>query len=60
MASRCHNKTEMGANATLSRIGNGGSTLYALQQLKDIYGEALGKLRVLLIHAGTQSFLVAK
>ncbi|XP_034387648.1 serine/threonine-protein kinase TNNI3K isoform X1 [Cyclopterus lumpus] len=35
-----------------SKIGNGGSTLYALQQLDDIYGKALGGLRVLLIHAG--------
>ncbi|XP_029355337.1 fucose-1-phosphate guanylyltransferase isoform X2 [Echeneis naucrates] len=32
--------------------GNGGSTLYALQQLDDIYGKALGQLRVILIHAG--------
>ncbi|KAF3691009.1 Serine/threonine-protein kinase TNNI3K [Channa argus] len=35
-----------------SKIGNGGSTLYALQQLNDIYGKALGRLRVILIHAG--------
>ncbi|KAE8294261.1 Serine/threonine-protein kinase TNNI3K [Larimichthys crocea] len=35
-----------------SKIGNGGSTLYALQQLDDIYGKALGSLRVILIHAG--------
>ncbi|XP_068447437.1 serine/threonine-protein kinase TNNI3K isoform X1 [Clinocottus analis] len=35
-----------------SKIGNGGSTLYALQQLDAIYGKALGSLRVLLIHAG--------
>ncbi|XP_037325695.2 fucose-1-phosphate guanylyltransferase [Pungitius pungitius] len=34
------------------KIGNGGSTLYALQQLNDIYGKALERLRVLLIHAG--------
>ncbi|XP_003439856.1 fucose-1-phosphate guanylyltransferase [Oreochromis niloticus] len=34
------------------KIGNGGSTLYALQQLNDIYGKSLGKLRVILIHAG--------
>ncbi|XP_054645697.1 fucose-1-phosphate guanylyltransferase [Dunckerocampus dactyliophorus] len=34
------------------KIGNGGSTLYALQQLSDIYGKALCKMRVLLIHAG--------
>uniref|UniRef100_H3CZC9 Serine/threonine-protein kinase TNNI3K n=1 Tax=Tetraodon nigroviridis TaxID=99883 RepID=H3CZC9_TETNG len=33
------------------KIGNGGSTLYALQQLSDAYGEALSSLRVLLIHA---------
>lgn len=35
-----------------SKIGNGGSTLYALQQLDEIYGKALSGLRVLLIHAG--------
>ncbi|XP_038572026.1 fucose-1-phosphate guanylyltransferase-like [Micropterus salmoides] len=35
-----------------SKIGNGGSTLYALQQLSDIYGKTLGRLRVILIHAG--------
>ncbi|TNN69221.1 Fucose-1-phosphate guanylyltransferase [Liparis tanakae] len=35
-----------------SKIGNGGSTLYALQQLDELYGKALGGLRVLLIHAG--------
>ncbi|XP_039908865.1 fucose-1-phosphate guanylyltransferase isoform X1 [Simochromis diagramma] len=34
------------------KIGNGGSTLYALQQLNDIYGKSLGRLRVILIHAG--------
>ncbi|XP_008282139.1 fucose-1-phosphate guanylyltransferase [Stegastes partitus] len=34
------------------KIGNGGSTLYALQQLNDIYGNALSSLRVILIHAG--------
>lgn len=34
------------------KIGNGGSTLYALQLLSDTYGKALSKLRVLLIHAG--------
>lgn len=34
------------------KIGNGGSTLYALQQLNDIYGESLSRLRVILIHAG--------
>lgn len=34
--------------------------MYALQQLNDIYGETLSKLRVLLIHAGLKSFLVAK
>ncbi|XP_056234896.1 serine/threonine-protein kinase TNNI3K isoform X1 [Seriola aureovittata] len=35
-----------------SKIGNGGSTLCALQQLDDIYGKALGRQRVILIHAG--------
>ncbi|XP_035509879.1 fucose-1-phosphate guanylyltransferase [Morone saxatilis] len=35
-----------------SKIGNGGSTLYALQQLNDIYGKTLSRLRVILIHAG--------
>uniref|UniRef100_UPI0037E8D60B fucose-1-phosphate guanylyltransferase n=1 Tax=Semicossyphus pulcher TaxID=241346 RepID=UPI0037E8D60B len=35
-----------------SKIGNGGSTLYALQQLNDLYGKALCTLRVILIHAG--------
>ncbi|KAM3619534.1 uncharacterized protein V6R79_009800 [Siganus canaliculatus] len=35
-----------------SKIGNGGSTLYALQQLSVIYGKAFSRLRVLLIHAG--------
>ncbi|XP_061680302.1 fucose-1-phosphate guanylyltransferase [Syngnathoides biaculeatus] len=34
------------------KIGNGGSTLHALQQLSDIYGTTLAKLRVILIHAG--------
>lgn len=34
------------------KIGNGGSTLYALQQLSEIYGKALGGMRVILIHAG--------
>nr|XP_057930481.1 fucose-1-phosphate guanylyltransferase isoform X2 [Doryrhamphus excisus] len=34
------------------KIGNGGSTLHALQKLSDIYGKALCKMRVLLIHAG--------
>lgn len=34
------------------KIGNGGSTLYALQLLSDTYGKVLSKLRVLLIHAG--------
>ncbi|KAM7410093.1 hypothetical protein PAMA_001511 [Pampus argenteus] len=37
------------------KIGNGGSTLYALQQLEDIYGKALSGLRVILIHAGGSS-----
>lgn len=35
-----------------SKIGNGGSTLYALKQLNDLYGKALGKWRIILIHAG--------
>ncbi|KAL1023137.1 hypothetical protein UPYG_G00036850 [Umbra pygmaea] len=35
-----------------AKIGNGGATLYSLQQLVDIYGKALGGYRVLLIHAG--------
>ncbi|XP_005795797.1 fucose-1-phosphate guanylyltransferase [Xiphophorus maculatus] len=34
------------------KIGNGGSTLYALQQLNDIYGKALSNMRIILIHAG--------
>lgn len=38
-----------------SKIGNGGSTLYALQQLKDVYGKTLSRLRVILIHAGGSS-----
>lgn len=40
------------ANWSVSSAGNGGSTLYALQQLQDTYGGALSKLKVLLIHAG--------
>ncbi|XP_071764710.2 fucose-1-phosphate guanylyltransferase [Centroberyx gerrardi] len=35
-----------------AKIGNGGSTLYALQRLNDIYGKTLGSFRVILIHAG--------
>lgn len=35
-----------------SKIGNGGSTLYTLQHLFDLYGKALSRLRVLLVHAG--------
>lgn len=35
-----------------SKIGNGGSTLHALQQLSDIYEKTLSRLRVILIHAG--------
>lgn len=35
-----------------AKVGNGGSTLYALQQLEDIYGRTLGSMRVILIHAG--------
>lgn len=42
----------IGTHWSLFSIGNGGSTLYALQQLNDAYGEALSRLRVLLIHAG--------
>lgn len=34
------------------KIGNGGSTLNALQLLSDTYGETLNKLKILLIHAG--------
>ncbi|KAM4629428.1 fucose-1-phosphate guanylyltransferase [Polymixia lowei] len=34
------------------KIGNGGSTLYALERLDNIYGKALGRFRVILIHAG--------
>ncbi|KAM9384098.1 fucose-1-phosphate guanylyltransferase isoform 3-T3 [Pholidichthys leucotaenia] len=34
------------------KIGNGGSTLYALQQLSDIFGKTLDKLKIILIHAG--------
>ncbi|CAL1593811.1 unnamed protein product [Knipowitschia caucasica] len=34
------------------KIGNGGSTLCTLQHLCDVYGTALSKLKVLLIHAG--------
>uniref|UniRef100_A0A3Q4A8H1 GDP-fucose pyrophosphorylase domain-containing protein n=1 Tax=Mola mola TaxID=94237 RepID=A0A3Q4A8H1_MOLML len=34
------------------KIGNGGSTLYALQQLNEVYGKTLSKLRIILIHAG--------
>lgn len=34
------------------KVGNGGSTLFALQLLSDTYGKVLCKLRVLLIHAG--------
>lgn len=35
-----------------SKIGNGGSTLYALKQLNDVYGKALSTWRIILIHAG--------
>lgn len=34
------------------KIGNGGSTLYALQHLSDTYRRTLSSLKVLLIHAG--------
>ncbi|XP_034035523.1 fucose-1-phosphate guanylyltransferase [Thalassophryne amazonica] len=34
------------------KIGNGGSTLYALQHLTEMFGETLGQLKVILIHAG--------
>ncbi|XP_077463169.1 fucose-1-phosphate guanylyltransferase [Stigmatopora argus] len=37
------------------KIGNGGSTLCALQYLSDIYGKNLSKMRVILIHAGGSS-----
>lgn len=35
-----------------SKIGNGGSTLHTLKQLEEIYGKALSRFRVILIHAG--------
>ncbi|XP_069551136.1 fucose-1-phosphate guanylyltransferase [Brachyistius frenatus] len=35
-----------------SKIGNGGSTLFALQQLHDSYGKTLSRMRIILIHAG--------
>ncbi|XP_069498015.1 fucose-1-phosphate guanylyltransferase isoform X3 [Ambystoma mexicanum] len=35
-----------------AKIGNGGSTLYALERLELLYGEQLDHLAVLLIHAG--------
>lgn len=47
-----YNYEIISTNLSLSSVGNGGSTLYALQQLNDTYGEALSTLRVLLIHAG--------
>lgn len=47
-ALHCYYFTDM----TLCFQGNGGSTLYALQQLNDIFGKTLGELRVILIHAG--------
>ncbi|XP_076860503.1 fucose-1-phosphate guanylyltransferase [Brachyhypopomus gauderio] len=34
------------------KIGNGGSTLHALQLLRDQYGETLSKFKIILIHAG--------
>ncbi|XP_019752751.1 fucose-1-phosphate guanylyltransferase [Hippocampus comes] len=34
------------------KIGNGGSTLHALQRLSDIHGKTLCRMRVILIHAG--------
>ncbi|XP_077572405.1 fucose-1-phosphate guanylyltransferase [Stigmatopora nigra] len=37
------------------KIGNGGSTLCALQYLSDIYGQNLSKMRAILIHAGGSS-----
>ncbi|KAM9848566.1 fucose-1-phosphate guanylyltransferase [Aulostomus maculatus] len=37
------------------KIGNGGSTLYTLQQLSDIYSNSLASMRVILIHAGGYS-----
>lgn len=47
-----HKYEIISTNFSFSTTGNGGSTLYALQQLKDTYAEALSKMRVLLIHAG--------
>lgn len=40
------------SDPTGPKIGNGGSTLYALQHLSDSFGKALSNLRVILIHAG--------
>ncbi|XP_061153097.1 fucose-1-phosphate guanylyltransferase isoform X1 [Syngnathus typhle] len=37
------------------KIGNGGSTLYALQHLSDIFGKTLCRMRVIMIHAGGSS-----
>ncbi|KAL2089958.1 hypothetical protein ACEWY4_014646 [Coilia grayii] len=35
-----------------SKIGNGGSSLYSLQHLEEMYGKTLSAFRVILIHAG--------
>ncbi|XP_023689770.1 fucose-1-phosphate guanylyltransferase isoform X1 [Paramormyrops kingsleyae] len=34
------------------KIGNGGSTLYVLENLEDKYGESLSKFKIMIIHAG--------
>ncbi|MBN3302369.1 FPGT guanylyltransferase, partial [Amia calva] len=34
------------------KIGNGGSTLHSLEQVKDMYGEKLSGFRIIIIHAG--------
>lgn len=47
-----NNECNVSANGLFFSLGNGGSTLYALQQLSEIYGKALGGMRVILIHAG--------
>lgn len=38
-----------------SKIGNGGATLHALEQLEAVHGPELDSLKVLLIHAGGYS-----
>ncbi|XP_057697351.1 fucose-1-phosphate guanylyltransferase [Corythoichthys intestinalis] len=37
------------------KIGNGGSTLCALQHLSDLYGKTLSQMKLILIHAGGSS-----